>query len=182
MNTEDETFSDDMEKLKIQEEEGKKEDSDEKFLAPASDWIELNVGGRLFSTTRQTLTSHPDSMLCRMFSQQYLKSSKMKNDAYLLDRSPIYFDFILNYLRTGQLIFDHNINPEGILTEARYYGLEDLARELESIVSINIEDPPLTRQDVIKALIQVSLNESSFIHFAESSWKSPIFRLPIKLN
>lgn len=36
-----------------------------------------------------------------------------RNGAYLIDRSPTYFEPILNYLRNGQLIFDTNVNPEG---------------------------------------------------------------------
>jgi hypothetical protein len=36
-----------------------------------------------------------------------------KNGAYLIDRSPTYFEPILNYLRNGQLIFDNSVNPEG---------------------------------------------------------------------
>lgn len=36
-----------------------------------------------------------------------------ENGAYLIDRSPTYFEPILNYLRNGQLIFDNNVNPEG---------------------------------------------------------------------
>jgi hypothetical protein len=38
-----------------------------------------------------------------------------RNGAYLIDRSPTYFEPILNYLRNGQLIFDNNVNPEGKL-------------------------------------------------------------------
>jgi hypothetical protein len=41
-----------------------------------------------------------------------------KNGAYLIDRSPTYFEPILNYLRNGQLIFDNNVNPEGRLCTA----------------------------------------------------------------
>jgi hypothetical protein len=41
-----------------------------------------------------------------------------KNGAYLIDRSPTYFEPILNYLRNGQLIFDNNVNPEGRLYTA----------------------------------------------------------------
>lgn len=53
-----------------------------------------------------------------MFAQDedgYLMSpSDMdENGAYLIDRSPTYFEPILNYLRNGQLIFDNNINPAG---------------------------------------------------------------------
>ena len=33
--------------------------------------------------------------------------------SYLIDRSPTYFEPILNFLRTGSLIINPNINPEG---------------------------------------------------------------------
>lgn len=34
--------------------------------------------------------------------------------AYLIDRSPTYFEPILNYLRNGQLVYDTNVNPAGM--------------------------------------------------------------------
>ena len=36
--------------------------------------------------------------------------------SYLIDRSPTYFEPILNFLRTGSLIINPNINPEGIIS------------------------------------------------------------------
>lgn len=125
-------------------------------------WITLNVGGKLFSTTLSTLTEkEPSCMLARMFSQEnYMNPSDIDGQgAFLIDRSPQYFEPILNYLRHGQLIYDPHINPEGILEEAKFFGIDGLIMKLEEIVKvppINSDDMPLTRCIVIKALIQTS--------------------------
>ena len=42
-----------------------------------------------------------------------MPSKRDCNGAYLIDRSPIYFEPILNYLRHGQLIIDPVLNPVG---------------------------------------------------------------------
>ncbi|KAG8237838.1 hypothetical protein J437_LFUL002447 [Ladona fulva] len=127
-----------------------------------SDWVTLNVGGKLFTTSRATLTSkEPMSMLARMFAEgdngyNMIPSNVDSSGAYLIDRSPTYFEPILNYLRNGQLIFDKNINPEGILEEARFFGIESLIPQLEAaIVSSQcpLDKVPLTRRDVVNALI-----------------------------
>lgn len=79
--------------------------------------------------------------------------------AYLIDRSPQYFEPLLNYLRHGQLIIDSNLNPQGVLEEAKFFGIETLVQLLESSITPNInevEDVPLTRRDVVAALIQTS--------------------------
>lgn len=131
--------------------------------APYSEWVTLNVGGRLFTTSKRTLTSsEPSSMLARMFSEDnngymFTPSSIDKNGAYLIDRSPTYFEPILNYLRCGQLVYDKNVNPEGILEEAKFFGIESIIPELEQIISLEKQTRdslPLTRRDVIDALIK----------------------------
>jgi len=61
------------------------------------------------------------TLICfRMFAEGengYLMtpSNVDENGAYLIDRSPTYFEPILNYLRNGRLVFDTNVNPEGQL-------------------------------------------------------------------
>ena len=100
-----------------------------------SDWVVLNVGGKHFSTTRSTLmTKEPGCMLARMFSSPgEITWQNWKDDsgAYLIDRSPIYFEPILNYLRHGQLIIDRGISLRGILEEAKFFGVTSLIDILE---------------------------------------------------
>lgn len=129
---------------------------------PSSKWIKINVGGKVFQTTIWTLVSkEPDSMLARMFSQDgaMLPSDQDEQGAYLIDRSAHYFEPILNYLRHGQLIVDPNVSLEGVLEEAKFFGLESLVSQLDSQIMQNnqsLDNVPLTRSDVIKALIQTS--------------------------
>lgn len=84
-----------------------------------------------------------------------------ENGAYLIDRSPTYFEPILNYLRNGQLIFDSNVNPAGVLEEARFFGIESLVPHLEGLIQNQQRSNdllPLSRRDVINALIITPFN------------------------
>lgn len=138
--------------------------------ANSGDWIKLNVGGSIFSTTRGTLTQQePDSMLARMFTTAngITPSPVDSNGAYMIDRSGKYFEPILSYLRNGgQLILDQGINPLGVLEEARFYGIQSLVNNLENLIGNESEfeysfnkcafikkAQPLTRSHVVNALI-----------------------------
>nr|XP_018905383.1 PREDICTED: BTB/POZ domain-containing protein KCTD9 [Bemisia tabaci] len=134
----------------------------EEIAVASPDWVTLNVGGKYFTTSRSTLVSkEPASMLARMFAEneqgyRMTPSDVDKNGAFLIDRSPTYFEPILNYLRNGQLLIDSHVNPEGVLEEARFFGIESIVPQLESIVTSKKktkDSMPLTRRDVINALI-----------------------------
>lgn len=109
---------------------------EEKCGKTVSDWITLNVGGKHFTTSRGTLLAkEPHSMLARMFADDnniYLMnpSATDLSGAYLIDRSPEYFEPILNYLRHGEVILDNHVNPRGVLEEAVFYGRYALRKSL----------------------------------------------------
>ena len=78
--------------------------------------IKLNVGGSIFRTTWTTLTfAEPNSMLARMFNNddQMTPALKDEHGNYFLDRSPKYFEVVLDYLRSGEILIDSGINPRG---------------------------------------------------------------------
>lgn len=123
-----------------------------------TDWLTLNIGGRLFTTTRSTLVSkEPESMLAHMFREKDVWGNKQdENGAYLIDRSPEYFEPILNYLRHGQLIINEGINIRGVLEEARFFGIEQLAEQLEMAVKSSQpadDHSPISRKEFVRFLL-----------------------------
>ncbi|XP_069070246.1 BTB/POZ domain-containing protein KCTD9 isoform X3 [Pleurodeles waltl] len=123
-----------------------------------TDWLTLNVGGRYFTTTRSTLLSkEPDSMLAHMFRSGDAWGNKQDHrGAFLIDRSPEYFEPILNYLRHGQLIVNDGVNLLGVLEEAKFFGIDSLIEHLE--VAIKNSQPaedhsPISRKEFVRFLL-----------------------------
>ncbi|PNI95193.1 SHKBP1 isoform 2 [Pan troglodytes] len=69
---------------------------------PPGEVIHLNVGGKRFSTSRQTLTWIPDSFFSSLLSGR-ISTLKDETGAIFIDRDPTVFAPILNFLRTKEL-------------------------------------------------------------------------------
>ncbi|KAM4676214.1 BTB/POZ domain-containing protein KCTD9 isoform 2-T2 [Discoglossus pictus] len=130
----------------------------EQLTGGHTDWLTLNVGGRYFTTTRSTLVSkEPDSMLSHMFSNRDAWGNKKDHrGAFLIDRSPEYFEPILNYLRHGQLIVNDGVNLLGVLEEAKFFGIDSLIEHLE--LAIRNSQPaddhsPISRKEFVRFLL-----------------------------
>ena len=96
-----------------------------------SSTVKLNVGGHNFTTSVQTLTKDPKSMLAAMFSGKF-EMKPSEDGTFFIDRDGTHFRFILNYLRNGELIL-----PEGatflkeLEAEAKFYQIQGILDELK---------------------------------------------------
>ncbi len=111
-------------------------------IALMSEFVRLDVGGHLFSTTRSTLTSVPGSMFSFWFSRaddasedRGMLMAAREDGSYFIDRPGEPFVFILDYLRCG---LSHCVLPgigtpnvsillKQLIREADFYGLSELA-------------------------------------------------------
>ncbi|MEE6491229.1 hypothetical protein FKM82_016135 [Ascaphus truei] len=91
--------------------------------------IHLNVGGKRFSTSRQTLTWASDSFFSSLLSGR-ISTLKDETGAIFIDRDPTVFAPILNFLRTKELDA-RGVNSSLLLHEAEFYGITALVRRLQ---------------------------------------------------
>uniref|UniRef100_A0A3Q2PEJ0 BTB/POZ domain-containing protein KCTD3 n=1 Tax=Fundulus heteroclitus TaxID=8078 RepID=A0A3Q2PEJ0_FUNHE len=95
----------------------------------SGDIIHLNVGGKRFSTSRQTLTWVPDSFFSSLLSGR-ISTLKDDDGAIFIDRDPCLFAPILNFLRSKEL-YPRSINVHMLMHEAEFYGITPLVRKLQ---------------------------------------------------
>lgn len=117
-------------------------------LAPCSSntWtiIRLNVGGSIFVTTFQTLQNISSSWFFHTFGGGPMKvlPPLQSDGTYFIDRDPVYFSNILNYLRTmnsSTAFDDRPMGKWGFLKfreEATFYGLPMLVGRINAIAGV----------------------------------------------
>jgi len=101
---------------------------DELGIAPHklhSNRVLLDIGGSLFSTTTETLTKIPDSMIARMFSGRF--PIHVNDDGRIfIDRDGTHFQYILNFLRDPERNapkIKEKTTLEELRIECEYFGL-----------------------------------------------------------
>ncbi|XP_025044010.1 BTB/POZ domain-containing protein KCTD11 [Pelodiscus sinensis] len=97
--------------------------------------ITLNVGGKFYTTTMETLTRFPDSMLGAMFRGPRPASTDQRGH-YFIDRDGKAFRHILNFLRLGRLDLPEGYSELALLrAEADFYQIRPLLAELSQLAA-----------------------------------------------
>jgi len=121
-----------------------------------TDWITLDVGGRIISTYRSTLVSRPNSALSKMFSiNSSLEPARTHNGHYSIDADPEIFSVILNWLRYQKVLLPTNITKESVSVVAEYFGLIELVEYLKP-ATVNQVWPEVVTLDVRGRKINVN--------------------------
>ena len=118
--------------------------------------MKLNVGGIHFTTSLQTPTRDPNSMLAAMFSGRH-EVETTEDGSFFIDRDGTYFRFILNYLRNGELILPEGATfLEELEVEARFYQVQGLLDELKVVRALKVFEKSviLTDRDFRNVLIR----------------------------
>lgn len=93
--------------------------------------VVLNVGGRRFQTSKETLCSDPNSMLAAM-AKRHMAT---EDDATFIDRDPVRFGHVLNYLRSRTIYLDCVSDLQAVQEEADFFSLEGLCELCEKRIA-----------------------------------------------
>ncbi len=85
-----------------------------------ADLVELNVGGKLFTTTRSTLERHEGSFFEAMLSDRW-ETTMDSEGRYFIDRNGETFTHVLDYLRTDEI--PAGISRKMFYKELQYFNL-----------------------------------------------------------
>jgi hypothetical protein len=94
--------------------------------------IKLNVGGKNFTTLKSTLLKYKNSYLTNLLEKEKDKIIYDDNKAVFIDRNPKYFEFIIEFLRTGfmETLPQDFHTLKRMTDEALFYKLDELAQEM----------------------------------------------------
>ena len=147
-----------QDKLEKELEQFKKDqvDIEKQLKINADNRVYLDVGGQRFTTTVKTLTQHINSAFFNaLIAEKWNLDTNSINNPIFIDRDGRLFDYILKYLRTGEFNIEEKTIRKELVTEAKYYKLQNLEDELnltlkreDSFVAIN-QSPPCSPAPMI---------------------------------
>lgn len=130
-----------------------------------SEVIELNVGGQVYYTHQATLTSIPNSLLGKLFSNKKGSSNDLARDLrgrIFIDRDGFLFRYVLDYLRDKQVVLPDHFPERGRLQrEAEYFLLPDLVKRLVSYEPKHGPDDPSDHEDASQGSDQMIFSSYS---------------------
>ncbi|CAG8470368.1 9163_t:CDS:2 [Acaulospora colombiana] len=140
----------------------------------------LNVGGIKYETYRSTLTAYPSTMLGTMFQERnssLLHPTDGVNE-YFFDRNGHAFRFIIEFYRTGRILWEDPYTTVGGLINPTNVSRNELHEEIEYFripCDINVDYKRLKFKKRPAEVIDVFVNVlESFIDLALQEWHGDV--------
>ena len=165
-------------------------------MEAVKDFIQLNVGGQKFSTTRSTLCQVEGSLLAAMFSGRWEDPVERDQDGVVfLDFNPEYFSWILDYLRAKKISSPENSavlaevpknQMKNFVTLVEYLGLSDeILPTRPTEVAQNDKFKMCSRGITVQENGKVAVQDSNIAHkyvLGENVYQRGIVRFKLKLE
>lgn len=113
--------------------------------------VVVDIGGMCYYTTHDTISKSP-----------YFKRIMPAGSQYVfVDRDGLFFPYVLNFLRTGQLIFTYEDDKTVsiVRNEAMFYEINDMSKQIDSHECV--ECPVLHEMKRTNVLLSALLQKSS---------------------
>lgn len=131
--------------------------------------IKLDIGGKVFATTKENMVRYPNSFFAGMFSGQW--DLRVEDDGcYFIDRDPLVFRYVLNFLRGQPIELDELTTSKKklLLSDAEYYQLDGLI--------------DLLRDEKIELKFSESGDTNGIVYYLGSKGKTQDFKNPQESN
>jgi hypothetical protein len=83
--------------------------------------VKFNIGGKLYQISKSLLEMHSNTMLAKSASENWQKDPEAE---IFIERNGIRFQFVLDYLRDGQVTLPVTESKEMLISELEYFGVE----------------------------------------------------------
>jgi len=104
----------------------------------SSSVVKLNVGGTRFWTARETLLWIRDTFFTKLLGDKFSHVVD-EEGAIFIDRDPVCFRVILNYLRTKRINLEENpgVSLSTLRDDAEFYGIQALVERIDAYQSLS---------------------------------------------
>ena len=85
------------------------------------DTVKINVGGKVFVTTRRTINRYPDTRLGSITKNETCGN---ENQDIYFDKNPKIFQSVLDYYRSGNLHINTNYCADYVKEELKFWGVD----------------------------------------------------------
>ena len=100
-------------------------DESAKTCVSQSETVRFNVGGRHFEVSRSTLDLYPTTVLAKAVSKNWKPSA-----VYYVDRNGDRFQYVLDWMRDGEVHLPVTESRQAIAKEFQYYGIDVMEKTI----------------------------------------------------